>query len=160
MFHSTLSQTRIVIFQNNLDLDIDSEIKQTYESKNLDTQNYHMETEEEPLPSDFNMDNKDENRILPPTHPSSIQLKKIPKDIQKLSRMLRKDSFNKENLHMLRTFFCSCQFTEEGIAAASEYESIINRSNASLSKPTLDAIIKVSCSSTIVVIQHFMLAVI
>lgn len=110
----------------------------------MDTQNCNIETEQVTPPAEMNAETKFDNKQFPPAHPSSIQLKKIPNAVQKLSRMLRKDNFNKENLHLLRTFFCSCQFTEDGIASAAEYESVVSKANTSLSSPTLDSIIKVS----------------
>ena len=109
----------------------------------MDTQNFNNQTADEALVMISELENKVEDKMLPPAHPSSIQPKKISKDIQKLSKMLKKDNFNKENLHMLRTFFCSCQFSEDGLATASEYESVVSKANTSLSKLTLDQIIKV-----------------
>lgn len=58
-----------------------------------------------------------------------------------MSYSLKQDNFNKENLYLLRTFFISCSFSDEGLCPTVEFEEKIKKANTTLSWSTIDQLI-------------------
>lgn len=91
--------------------------------------------------NDVNWEVIENDKVFAEIYPAALKPIKLPKELQQLNLLLKKDNFHKENLHTLRTIFIGWAYTEEGLLPTIEFEEALKKGKTGLSWGTIDSII-------------------